>query len=50
MKVKEEKEKTGLKRNIQKTNIMASGFQWPKLEQHEEEKKRITLLFFYYYC
>ena len=39
MKVKEEKEKTGLKLNVQKTNIMASGFQWPKLDNMKKKRK-----------
>ena len=39
MKVKEEKEKTGLKLNVQKTNIMASGFQWPKLDSMKKKRK-----------
>ena len=39
MKVKQEKEKTGLKLNVQKTNIMASGFQWPKLDNMKKKRK-----------
>ena len=42
MKVKEESEKVGLKLNIQKTKIMASG---PITSWHIEGKQWLTLLF-----
>ena len=45
MKVKEESEKVGLKLNIQKTKIMASGSITP-WEKREKEWKRCQTLFF----
>ena len=46
MKVKEESEKDGLKLNIQKTNIMASGptISWQRVEETMETERDFILL------
>ena len=46
MKVKEESEKVGLKRNIQKTKIMASG-PWHHGKQMGKQWKQCQTLFFW---
>ena len=46
MKVKEESEKVGLKLNIQKTKIMASG-PIPSWEIDEETVETVSILFFW---
>ena len=51
MKVKEENEKVGLKLNIQKTKIMASGpiTSW-QIDEETMEKVRISLLGLHNHC